>query len=86
MIQWKVCRKYIRGYSVWSNIHTNSRLKNKSDKTYFNADPTFTLSHIFTCDAEPFVKIVQLLKNFPAFYGTQRFVTVFARACHCSLS
>jgi hypothetical protein len=29
---------------------------------------------------------VQLLKNFPAFYGTQRFVTVFTRALHWSLS
>jgi hypothetical protein len=28
----------------------------------------------------------QLLKNFPTFYGTQRFITVFARALHCSLS
>jgi hypothetical protein len=31
-------------------------------------------------------KIVQLLKNFPAFYGTRRFITVFTRALHWSLS
>jgi hypothetical protein len=30
--------------------------------------------------------IVQLLKNFPAFYGTQKFFTVFTRALHWSLS
>jgi hypothetical protein len=30
--------------------------------------------------------IVQLLKNFPAFYGTRRFITVFTRAPHWSLS
>jgi hypothetical protein len=30
--------------------------------------------------------IVQSLKNFPAFYGTQRFNTVFTRALHWSLS
>jgi hypothetical protein len=30
--------------------------------------------------------IVQLLKNFPAFYGTRRFITVFTRAFHWSLS
>jgi hypothetical protein len=30
--------------------------------------------------------IVQLLKNFPAFYGTRRFITVFTRALHWSLS
>jgi hypothetical protein len=29
--------------------------------------------------------IVQLLKNFPAFYGTQRFSTVFTRSLHGSL-
>jgi hypothetical protein len=26
--------------------------------------------------------IVQLLKNFPAFYGTRRFITVFTKALH----
>jgi hypothetical protein len=30
--------------------------------------------------------IVQPLKNFPTFYGTRRFITVFTRALHCSLS
>jgi hypothetical protein len=30
--------------------------------------------------------VVQLLKNFPAFYGTRKFVTVFTRALHWSLS
>jgi hypothetical protein len=30
--------------------------------------------------------IVQLLKNFPAFYGTRRFVTVFIRVLHRPLS
>jgi hypothetical protein len=30
--------------------------------------------------------IVQLFKNFPAFYGTRRFITVFIRALNWSLS
>jgi hypothetical protein len=30
--------------------------------------------------------IVEPLKNFPAFYGTQRFITMFTRALHRSLS
>jgi hypothetical protein len=30
--------------------------------------------------------IVQLIKNFPAYYGTRRFITVFTRALHWSLS
>jgi hypothetical protein len=28
----------------------------------------------------------KLVKIFPAFYGTQRFMTAFTRACHLSLS
>jgi hypothetical protein len=31
------------------------------------------------------LSIVQLLKNFPAFYGTRKFITVFTRALHWSL-
>jgi hypothetical protein len=30
-------------------------------------------------------EILQLLKNFPAFFGTRRFITVFTRALHWSL-
>ena len=30
--------------------------------------------------------ILQLLKNFPTFYGTRRFITMFTRALHLSLS
>jgi hypothetical protein len=30
--------------------------------------------------------IMHLLKNFPAFYGTRRFIAVFTRAIHWSLS
>jgi hypothetical protein len=30
--------------------------------------------------------IVQLLKNFPAFYGNRRFITVFIKTLHWSLS
>jgi hypothetical protein len=29
---------------------------------------------------------VQLLKNFPGFYGTLRFITVFTRVLHWSIS
>jgi len=28
----------------------------------------------------------QLLKKFPAFYGTRQFITMFTKACHLSLS
>jgi hypothetical protein len=29
--------------------------------------------------------VSQLIKKFPIFYGTQRFITAFTRACHLSL-
>jgi hypothetical protein len=45
---------------------------------------TFTHSWKWVLLEKPL--IVQLLKNFPAFYGTLRFITVFTRALHWSLS
>jgi len=30
--------------------------------------------------------VMQLVKKFPAFYGTEMFITMFIRACHWSLS
>jgi hypothetical protein len=30
--------------------------------------------------------VPHLVKKFPAFYGTQRFITVFTTACHLALS
>jgi hypothetical protein len=49
----------------------------------------FLLRHSLTHGAEPFLRsctIVQPLKNFPAFYGIRRFITVFTRALLWSLS
>jgi hypothetical protein len=37
-------------------------------------------------ELSPSSSIVQLLKNFPPFYGTRRFITAFIRALHLSLS
>jgi hypothetical protein len=44
---------------------------------------------LLTYGAEPLLRSCQLCshsKNFPAFYGTRRFITVFTRALHLSLS
>jgi len=30
--------------------------------------------------------VIQLVKKFPTFYGNQRFITLFTRVCHWSLS
>jgi hypothetical protein len=45
---------------------------------------SFTHSWHWTLLEEP--PILQLLKNFPAFFGTRRFITVFTRSQHWSLS
>jgi sulfur relay (sulfurtransferase) DsrC/TusE family protein len=30
--------------------------------------------------------VTQLVKKFPTFYGSQRFITMFTKACHWSLA
>jgi len=32
------------------------------------------------------LRITELVKNFPAFYGTRRFINMFTRPCYCFLS
>jgi hypothetical protein len=44
------------------------------------------ISHSWSWDLLEKLPTVQLLKNFPAFYGILRFITVFTRALHWSLS
>jgi hypothetical protein len=39
-----------------------------------------SLTHSWSSALLEKLPIVQLLKNFPAFYGTRRFITVFTRA------
>jgi hypothetical protein len=45
-----------------------------------------SLTHSWSWALLEKLPIVQLLKNFPAFYGTRRFITAFTRALHWSLS
>jgi hypothetical protein len=67
---------------------------NKKMNTHNNPQriiPMFLVRHnlIFTYGTKPFLRSCQLRspsKNFPAFYWTRRFITVFTRALHCSLS
>jgi hypothetical protein len=47
---------------------------------------SLTLTHSWNWALLEKLPIVQLLKNFPAFYGTRTFITVFTRALHWSLS
>jgi hypothetical protein len=47
---------------------------------------THSLTHSLSWGLLENLPIVQLLKNFPAFCGTRRFITVFTRALHWSLS
>jgi hypothetical protein len=44
------------------------------------------ITHSWSCALLEKVPIVQPFKKFPAFYGTRRFITVFTRAFHWSLS
>jgi hypothetical protein len=52
----------------------------------FTHSLTHSLTHSWSWALLEKLPIVQLLKNFPAFYGTRRFITVFTRVLHWSLS
>jgi hypothetical protein len=72
-------------------------LKLNSSEIYFRSKTTYLLRSTWTCTVSNSLThswswallqnllIVQLLKNFPAFYGTRRFITVFTRALHLSI-
>jgi hypothetical protein len=47
-------------------------------------DTAYIINKVTTWSRVLFEKppILQLLKKFPAFYGTRRFITVFTRAFH----
>jgi hypothetical protein len=62
--------------------HTPSRIRCLS--RVYNKDLKTTHSWSWALLEKP--PIVQLLKNFPAFYGTRRFITMFKRALHWPLS
>jgi hypothetical protein len=50
---------------------------------------TYLLTDLFTPSSRGLLEkltVSQLVKKFPAFYGTQRFITAFTRALHLSLS
>jgi hypothetical protein len=51
----------------------------------FTAILTHSLTHSWSWALREKLPIVQLLKNFPEFYGNRRFITVFTRALHWPL-
>jgi hypothetical protein len=53
---------------------------------YVQSVMNHSLTHSWSWDLLEKLPIVQLLKNFPAFYGTRRFITVFTRALYWSIS
>jgi hypothetical protein len=64
----------------------SSMLKKKEDgysgTLHLLTSFTHSLTHSWSWALLEKRSIVQLLKNFPAFYGTWRFITVFIRALH----
>jgi len=54
--------------------------------TFITQGLTYLLMH--SMEQNPFEKLTgsQLVKKFPSLYGTQRFITMFTRACHMSQS
>jgi hypothetical protein len=54
------------------------------DRVHWGNDSTVSMEYNWVLLEK--LPVAQLLKNFPTFYGTRKFITVFARALHWSLS
>jgi hypothetical protein len=52
----------------------------------WNIGRILVLTYSWSCALLEEPPILQLLKNFPAFYGTRRFITVFTRALYWYLT
>jgi hypothetical protein len=61
---------------------------NRDENSSSHNNNVFTYLLTYSWSWAPLEKlpIVQLLKNFPTFYGTRRFITALTRALHWSLS
>jgi hypothetical protein len=67
--------------SILILAHFNCNCVNYGTSTHI-----WSLTHSWSWALIEKLPIVQLLQNFPAFYGTRRLITVFTRALHWSLS
>jgi hypothetical protein len=76
--------RYLEG--MWVAYHTGCSPRNVVRFLDFYKINYTYLTHSWSWALLEKLPIVQLLKNFPAFYGTRRFITVFTRALHRSLS
>jgi hypothetical protein len=70
------------GLNSWIGYYNNNNNNNNNNYYYYYYYYYYLRSWALL--EKP--AIVQLLKNFPAFYGTPRFITVFTKAHHWSLS
>jgi hypothetical protein len=76
----------IEKFHIHTYTHNITLTYTTCDCSLFRYLITHLLNHSWSWSLLEKLPIVQLLKNFPAFYGTRRFVTVFTRALHWSLS
>jgi hypothetical protein len=53
---------------------------------YLSVTTQYSLTHSWSWALHDKLPILQLLKNYPAFYGTRRFIAVLTRALQWSLS
>jgi hypothetical protein len=83
-------------FGKWQGTIWITRLKNGSVATNLGIEDHWTktdwlidwLTDWLTAWSEVLLEkliVTHLVRNFPAFYGTQRFITVFTRAHHWSL-
>jgi hypothetical protein len=80
---------YSQNYNCISSPASKSKLPFSNMSSVFSASLLLSRSILHTPRSRVLLgKLTgsQLVKKFPAFYGTQRFITVFTRARHLSLS
>jgi hypothetical protein len=67
-------------------IFTNSVLSSQKETAYPWQNHRLMMTNFKQLNPPWEAASTQLLRNFPTFFGTQRIITVFTRALHCSLS
>jgi hypothetical protein len=82
-------RTYIRNVCNAARIHKMERTESTPICHVYIYDRLSVIANILSpCSSALLEKppVAQLLKNFPIFYGSRRFITVFTIALHWSLS
>jgi hypothetical protein len=72
----QVIRKHRDNLTFYFTFYTTTKIAVSNQELLINNSSSRVLEKL---------RVIQLLKKFPAFYGTRRFISVFTRTRHCAL-